>query len=123
MILFVFLLLFPVQIYCQSAEKADALYDRASSLYELARYEEAIELFEQCAEIDSRLGKDRRSDLTYDYKLLGMSHMQLSGMERAEDFLKKALGIFSGLGEAAQEAEIANYLGYQISNRQTTYAK
>ena len=104
-------LLLPIHLGAQSADKADAYYERAYGFYEQQRYEEAIELLERSAEIDRQLGKDRRSDLAYDHQLLGLCYLQTNIFDRAESSLLQARGLFSALGQRAEEVQALNHLG------------
>ena len=110
-LIFPLALLLPISLASQSADKADAYYERAYGFYEQQRFEEAIELLERSAEIDRQLGKERRSDLAYDHQLLGLCYMQTNRFDQAERSLLRARELFSALGERVEEVQALNHLG------------
>ncbi len=107
----IILLFFSLPLFSQSPEEADVLYRRASNYYERGYYAEAAEMFQKAADIDVKLGEERRLDLAYDYKLLGYSLQALGETQKALRYFERSLDIFSLYDAALEEVDVLNNMG------------
>jgi CHAT domain-containing protein/tetratricopeptide (TPR) repeat protein len=105
--------LFVAALACaQTAEDADALFERAGELFNRGAFGEVIPLLRQAAEIDAALGESRLADLAYDREYLGISSARLGLGEEAREQLALALELFTALDVPKEQAFLLNYLGW-----------
>lgn len=106
---FIVLLSFIVELagYSQTIEQAVVLFNKGNNLYNNNKYNEAIEKFQEAAEINKKLGIRQKEDLRNDFIFIGNCYQKLGEYYEALGNYQKVITLDKDL---VQKAENLTYL-------------
>ena len=90
---------------------ADGLFEQGISLFEQYRYEESLEKFLAAADINEKLGENRRENLGYCYDNTAFCYSYLGQYDKAIEYYEMALEIAEDLRKIDNVAVLLNKIG------------